>query len=209
MKLVDSLTQPNSKVLNIGLSVFDLMILDSLNLGGKKIDYNVAVPNLKFGKANIYKNVKLISLDICHNVDEDSPFKGVFDFVIFSGVLEHLLCDDEAVLQVLHYILKKDGLLFLAVPNAASFVNRVKLLKGGNIHWTKSEILGGTEFGGYGHIREYTLKELKELGKEYLTPVKFYSINDYVIKGINLGHFNRIIPVSLSIDIGVLYNNKP
>lgn len=75
--------------------------------------------------------------------------------------------------------------MFLAVPNAASFINRLKLLLGKNIHWSKKDILGGTEFGGYGHIREYTKKEIEALVSSLFNVITFIPINDYIVKGIN------------------------
>lgn len=105
-------------------------------------------------------------------------------------------------------LLKRHGRMLLAVPNAASFVNRYKLILGKNIHWSKENILGGTEFGGYGHIREYTKPEVTELVMPLFNIIRYIPINDYIVKGINLGHFNKLITTSWSIDIGVLLENK-
>jgi SAM-dependent methyltransferase len=189
--------------LNIGLSVFDLMVKESLS-DCKNLDYFVAIPSLTFGKANYYNGINVIKLDICNPGKEIEEYSEKFDFIIFSGVLEHLFCSDHIVLGNLHKLLSQDGLLFIAVPNACSFNNRVSLLMGRNIHWNKDDILGGTEFGGYGHIREYTKYELIDLVSPMFQIIKFFSINDYKIMKINFSHFNRLVPVSWAIDIGIL-----
>ena len=209
LKLLDSEIKRNkkTKILNIGLSVFDLIVKESLH-GTKDFDYSVAVPSLDFGKSITYTGIKLIEIDICNPKENDKKYEGLFDFIIFSGVLEHLFCDDSKVLKHLQMLLKHNGRMFLAVPNAASFINRSKLTLGKNIHWSKKDILGGTEFGGYGHIREYTKIEVVELVAPLFNIIKFIPINDYIVKGINFGHFNKFIPTSWSIDIGVLLENK-
>ena len=209
LKLLDSEIERNRKmkVLNIGLSVFDLIVKERL-LSTKDFDYSVAVPSLDFGKSIIYTGIKLIELDICNSKETIKKYEGLFDFIIFSGVLEHLFCDDNKVLKNLQMLLKHHGRMLLAVPNAASFVNRYKLILGKNIHWSKENILGGTEFGGYGHIREYTKPEVSELVTPLFNIIRYIPINDYIAKGINFGHFNKLIPTSWSIDIGVLLENK-
>ncbi|MGC8622156.1 MAG: class I SAM-dependent methyltransferase [Caldisphaera sp.] len=191
------------KVLNIGLSVFDLIVKEKLS-SFENLDYYVAIPSLNFGKANDYDGINLIKLDICNFGQEILEYNEVFDLIIFSGVLEHLFCSDRIVFENLHKLLRKGGLMFLAVPNSTSFLNRLKLLIGRNVHWTKEDILGGTEFGGYGHIREYTKYELIDLVSPKFEIVKFLSINDYKVRGINFSYFNKLIPVSWAIDIGII-----
>ena len=209
LKLLNSEIERNrkTKVLNIGLSVLDLMVKERL-LSTKDFDYSVAVPSLDFGKSTIYTGIKLIEFDICNPKKMMEKYEESFDFVIFSGVLEHLFCDDSKVLKHLQMLLKQDGRMFLAVPNAASFINRFKLTLGKNIHWSKKDIIGGTEFGGYGHIREYTKMEVAELVSPFFNIIRFIPINDYIIRRINFGRFNKLIPTSWSIDIGVLLENK-
>lgn len=187
--------------------MFDLIVKESL-LSIKDFDYFVAVPSLDFGKSTIYKGIELVELDVCNSKDLISSYVGSFDFIIFSGVLEHLLCDDSLVLKNLRMLLKPNGSVFFTVPNAANFINRVKLALGKNIHWSKTDIIGGTEFGGYGHIREYTKKELVELVTPIFDIIRFVPINDYCVRGVNFMYFNKLIPVSWSIDIGVLLRNK-
>ena len=174
----------------------------------KNFDYFVAVPSLNFGKSPIYKGIELLEFDICNPNQVTKNYESSFDFIIFSGVLEHLFCDDSKVLKILQILLKQNGRMFLVVPNAVSFINRVKLLLGKNIHWNKKDILGGTEYGGYGHIREYTKMEVAELVAPIFNIISFIPINDYYVRGVNFGRFNKLIPTTWSIDIGVLLENK-
>lgn len=208
LRLFDSQTREGkTKVLNIGLSVFDLMVKENL-LSNKEFEYYVAVPSLNFGKSTVYDGIELLELDICNPSESMTKYMGTFDFIIFSGVLEHLFCDDNKVLHNLKILLKQNGVMFLAVPNATSFINRIKLLCGRNIHWKKQDILIGTEFGGYGHIREYTKLELSDLVSPIFDIIRFIPINDYRVKGVNFTYLNKLIPISWSIDIGVLLRKK-
>lgn len=208
LNLLDSqIKRKGDRVLNVGLSVFDLMVKEKL-LSKKVFNYFVSVPSLSFGKSDIYEGIKLIELDICNPKEPVERYKEYFDFIVFSGVLEHLFCDDVKVLKNLQMLLRQNGSMFLTVPNAASFTNRVQLARGKNIHWSKHDIMIGTEFGGYGHIREYTKSELLDLLSPLFNIVEFVPINDYPLKGFNFGVFNKLIPTNFSIDIGVLVEKK-
>ena len=199
---IEPMLLPGDRILNVGLSVFDLLFMDKFK--EKRLEYKVAVPNSNFGKVNQYDNIPLVEINLC---DPKTPtsLEGYFDWIILSGVLEHLFCDDEMVFSYLNSFLRDMGKLIVVVPNAASFVNRFHLLMGKNIHWKKSEILGGTEFGGYGHIREYTRNELEIMGKKYFKLEKLTPVNDYMIRGINVSFLNRILPVTWAIDLEAYY----
>ena len=90
-------TQKNESI-NIWVSEFDLITRESLP-STKDFAYSVAVPSLDFGKSIIYTGIILIKLDICNLKEMIKKYEGSFDFIIFSGVLEHLFCDDTKVLK--------------------------------------------------------------------------------------------------------------
>jgi SAM-dependent methyltransferase len=90
------------------------------------------------------------------------PLAEAFDVVLCTEVIEHILEEDEVLLSTVASLLRPGGLLVFSVPNAAGFGNRVKLLLGRNVHWDKRDLLRGT-LGGYGHIREYTVAEVRRL----------------------------------------------
>ncbi len=103
--LLSQVTQfaiPNSKILNIGLSVFDLMVLHKFR-NRKDFDYKVAIPQLGFGKSDIYRDIELVQINLCSSSENNDrvalDYINYFDLVIFSGVLEHLFCDDGIVLK--------------------------------------------------------------------------------------------------------------
>lgn len=80
-----------------------------------------------------------------------------FDFVIFSEVMEHLIpATVPSVLRQINRVLKKDKWLFLTTPNIAALLKRINLLFGKNPNEFDLRFHGET----YGHIREYTMREL-------------------------------------------------
>lgn len=81
-----------------------------------------------------------------------------FDFVIFSEIMEHLIpVDIPIVIQEIKRVLKKDGWLFISTPNIASLIKRINLFLGKNPIKMDLDLHEGAT---YGHIREYTMKEL-------------------------------------------------
>ena len=86
-----------------------------------------------------------------HNVNHKLPFaKNTFDTVIFFAVLEHLLQRDLAIQEVWR-VLKKEGHLFLSVPN------KTTLWKS----WQKT--VGLPSFSDPDHKTEYTKKGIVNL----------------------------------------------
>ena len=108
--------------------------------------------------------------------DCDPPM--VFDLVIFTEVLEHLFENDSKIIANLGKLLVDDGILCMSVPNAASLGNRLKLLWGRNIFWSKNLMINGV-YGGFGHLREYTLREVVDLIEDDFTISTLKGINEY------------------------------
>ncbi len=80
-----------------------------------------------------------------------------FDFVIFSEVMEHLIpAIIPSVIQEINRVLKQDGWFLVTTPNIAAFLKRTNLLFGKNPNEFDLRMHGDT----YGHIREYTMREL-------------------------------------------------
>jgi SAM-dependent methyltransferase len=94
---------------------------------------------------------------------EASPFPyedGRFDVVLFCEVIEHLQLDPLHALREIWRVLKPGGTLILTTPNAARLVNAVRMIDGNGLYDPYSG------HGPYGrHNREYTVSELKALGK--------------------------------------------
>lgn len=72
---------------------------------------------------------------------------GKYSAVLISEVLEHLQ-DDEAALRKAGEFLRKDGILFLTVPNRERLVNTIRKACGKSVQFMSDE-----------HIREYSKNE--------------------------------------------------
>ena len=94
------------------------------------------------------------------NVEKDIfPFpENIFDIVIFTEIIEHLLFSPTHALYEIHRVLKKDGALIITTPNAISLVKLLKWLKRTNLF---DQISLDDIYGR--HNREYTKKELEVL----------------------------------------------
>lgn len=110
------------------------------------------------------------------------------DLVCFAEVVEHLYAAPELVLLFLRTALKNSGYLICQTPNAAALHKRLKLLLGMNPY----ERLRLTQ-SNPGHIREYTKKELWELGRAAGLRVCSHKYVDYFgLEGGRLKHIAEI-----------------
>lgn len=155
-------------ILNIGYSDFDIFLKDYF----KNSNVYYLIPEQK--NINIKEN-NYIKGNICST---DFNLKNKYDLIIFTEVLEHLFCDDDIVLENIKKIMSFGGLLLISVPNALTFSHRLNVLTGKNIYWNKKDIINGV-YGGYGHIREYTVEEIEGLVSKYFKLRKLAGINGY------------------------------
>ena len=147
------------EIVNIGFSDLDQHILEYF----KEKNVSFVIPTQMIPLTRDHKH-QFIYLDITKEIPV--VHKGKYDLIIFTEVLEHLLAPDELVIYNLHSLLRIGGLILLSVPNIATFANRFRLLVGRNVCWSKKDQINGV-YGGYGHIREYTLKEANEIIKPF------------------------------------------
>jgi SAM-dependent methyltransferase len=194
LKLVNPYIKDINDILNIGYSDFDEYIKDYFN---KDISYLIPETMLD----NKVKNNKFIIGDIC---DTNFKINHRYDLVIFTEVLEHLLQDDEIVMMNIKKLVRPKGLLLISVPNALTFSNRVKVITGKNIYWSKKDIIKGV-YGGYGHIREYSASEIKGLVGEFFNILNVRGINGYR-NGIK--KILNILPYTYSNTIAILGENN-
>lgn len=119
------------------------------------------------------------------------PFKdGEFDAIVICEVVEHLNFNPLPVLQEINRILKKDGVLYISMPNQAKFQHRVNLLKGISIHDPVQHYFSQLDRNDNMivgiHWREFTIGETIEiLQKMGFEEVKSY----YWQKGMGLVGF--------------------
>ena len=83
-----------------------------------------------------------------------------YDVVVCAEVIEHLPVSPLHALRFLGSALRPGGWLVLQTPNAARIGNRLRLLAGRNPFETLRDDLVSP-----GHIREYTVDEVLELGR--------------------------------------------
>ena len=152
---------PQTKTLDIGPSFLSELLYkrfgENLSLLGFKNEdsFGGHLPN-----ASIFEKVKLIEQDL-NFYQLSSQIKEKFDLIICGEVMEHLYTSPKKLFQNLHSLLNKDGILIIQTPNAASLKKRLTLLLGKNPFEMPRENLQNP-----GHYREYTSKELIDLGNE-------------------------------------------
>jgi SAM-dependent methyltransferase len=83
-----------------------------------------------------------------------------YQVVVMAEVLEHLHTAPQRVLSFISSLLAPNGLLIVQTPNAAALSKRIKLLLGRNPY----EMLR-TDKSDPGHYREYTIAELRNVGR--------------------------------------------
>jgi len=93
-----------------------------------------------------------------------------FDLVIIDNVIEHMY-DPRRVLGECIRVLRKGGVLAVMTPNQARLINRLRLILGKSVYFPLDYWMGAGEehirkrgemvFAG--HIREYTVDELKKM----------------------------------------------
>lgn len=94
----------------------------------------------------------------------------IFDLVIMDNVIEHMY-DPCRVLRESWRVLKREGHLAVLTPNQARLINRFRLLLGRSVYYPLEYWMGVRQehinkngvkvFAG--HIREYTIDELKRM----------------------------------------------
>lgn len=101
-----------------------------------------------------------ISLLTCNFAEEQLPFSDeMFDIILFTEVIEHMLTDPQKILNEIYRVLRTDGLLVVTTPNVASLRNRLKLLLGKNVH---PKNFYTVPYLYQRHYYEYTMSELED-----------------------------------------------
>jgi trans-aconitate methyltransferase len=145
----------NSRILDVGRSVFTNILLASYpnvqTLGfGSSVDSVSAVS----------KSVPHIAFDL-NRVQHSSEWIKLpqFDLIVFAEVIEHLYTAPEVVMQFLCSGLAKGGCCIVQTPNAVSLHKCILFICGRNPY--ERIRVDNTDPG---HFREYTKRELLEIG---------------------------------------------
>jgi 2-polyprenyl-3-methyl-5-hydroxy-6-metoxy-1,4-benzoquinol methylase len=100
------------------------------------------------------KGLKARKLDI---EKEDFPYvSDFFDFVIFSEVIEHVV-DYNHVLDEIHRVLRKNGIMVLSTPNLNSGQNMLRIIRGEDIISPYNKVSKDN------HIRLFSFKSIQTL----------------------------------------------
>ena len=112
------------------------------------------------------------NLSCCININveiENLPDKylNLFDVLIFSHVLEHLINPTEVLYKLLPY-LKPNGKIIIALPNIANWRERVKLISG-KFEYTDGGVMDKTHLHFYTYYTapKYLIDPIKELKIEH------------------------------------------
>jgi trans-aconitate methyltransferase len=127
-----------------------------------------------------------------------------FDLVLMAEVLEHVAAPAPSVFRCVASWMKPSGELLLQTPNAVSLAKRMRMLRGYNPYMMLREP------GDYSaHMREYTIAELGQLGRQAGLEVLEASARNYFAHQSRGGEVYRrlcdLLPETLRDGITVCY----
>ena len=166
-KILDFLKGYNhDKVIDLGCGYGDFTAHVARYLSIKNV-YGVDIDNERLAQARA-QGISTNNLDL----DKDTlPFTdGYFDLVTSFGALEHLICFDNFFSES-YRILSEKGHIVIAMPNLASYINRIALRFGyqpRDVEISHKALPGTLPFYHYssdffGHIHSATLGSIKQL----------------------------------------------
>lgn len=184
--------EQNPRVLDIGLSPLPLLMVS--RYPGLRLT-TLGYPDARFLRPNEWHHYD------CDLADPAFPWDalGRHDLVIAAEVLEHLHTAPERLLHSIAQVLAPRGVLVLQTPNAAALDKRLKLLFGRNPREA-------------GHLREYTLSELRALARETGYKVIETSVENYfrpsTLAGRAIGLVTPFLPRSMRDGITVMLSRR-
>lgn len=132
------------------------------------------------------------------------PSLGPYQLILMAEVLEHLYTPPSTVLGWVASLLEPGGYLLIQTPNAVALPHRARMLAGINpFQWLN----GDRAYPG--HIREYTVAELRREGRALgLEVVDLRTANYFDSKKLSnrlYQRLERIVPRTLRSGITVVY----
>lgn len=185
--LVRSRANRRSRILEVG----SVPLLLTAALASEKFDVTgVDIDPSRFAAEIQRRRLRIVRCDI-----ETGPLPfpdGTFDCVLFNELFEHLRFNPPKTMSEIHRVARPGGTLMLSTPNLYSFRGMVNFLLKQRTWAVGADPL--TEFkkldelGHMGHVREYTLREVKEL----LTGCGF-EIEDVIHRGTPQSRIERAV----------------
>ncbi|NJN63407.1 MAG: class I SAM-dependent methyltransferase [Acidobacteria bacterium] len=161
---------PNARILDIGASPLTLAYRAYFGARTSTLDLTALLAQ-RFERNGI-------SHRVCNLLNEPFPFDaGSFDVVVLTEVLEHLPTGPGRVFREINRVLLPGGHLVFSLPNLAQLRKRITSLRGRAVlepvYDVFKESEGAQSSGsgewvhGFGHVREYTLRETCDLVEHY------------------------------------------
>ncbi len=152
IELLKKYSRADDRILDIGCS--DGKILKELEKLGYKKLFGIDIQE--------WSNTALLGTQVdykmCDIEKERIPFRGKFDVIIFTDVLEHLFSPNTVLFDVRSY-LSENGKIIFCYPNAGWFFNGILLT------FFPSKLFISTAFGPWGHTHQFTFYETKQIAK--------------------------------------------
>uniref|UniRef100_A0A831XE16 Class I SAM-dependent methyltransferase n=1 Tax=Geobacter metallireducens TaxID=28232 RepID=A0A831XE16_GEOME len=135
--------------------------------------YAVDVTDMRSMAPEIFSS-KNIEYKLCNVEVDPIPYQNCyFDAVVCCQVLEHFTHSHLPAMREIYRVLKDGGIVEVDVPNAVSFRNRSRMLRGKHITWDYEKhylyaepiLYSGKSFFPDRHNREFTLDEVTILLK--------------------------------------------
>ena len=150
---------PSARVLDIGRSELT-SYLSTFYWNIQTLGLDLALDDGGHREQGGMNSLKHIRFDLLESSAPSAwPDCGPFDLIVFSEVLEHLHVAPEFVFAFLRSLLSPAGVLMCTTPNATEIGKRLRMLAGRN-PYERIRLYAGNP----GHFREYTQKELVEIG---------------------------------------------
>lgn len=176
--------QKNRKILEIG------SFLGVVSIALKKMGYDVFAADIP----EYYQLPHLRSLYERNGIqfsginlrNHQLPYENeCFDAVILCEVIEHLNFNPLPVLREINRVVKKDGFIYIGMPNQSHIIKRLQLLRGKSIHnpidhYFKQLDRNDNVIVGL-HWREYTLSETIQM----IEAMGFHAVNSYYCKNLS------------------------
>ena len=129
------------------------------------------------------------------------------DLIVMGEVLEHLYTSPILVLRFLRSLSKPNGKCIIGTPNAVTLIRRIHMVLGRNPYENIRETRDNP-----GHFREYTVRELTDMGKQAGWNVHHAELKNYFKafspKGKAFdGFVNHLLPSSFKTGINIVYTN--